>query len=315
MNRTDRLFAILLELQANPHIRAEDLARRFEVTRRTIYRDVLALNEAGVPVVATPGKGYAVVEGYFLPPVNLTSNEATMLILGADFVSQNFDQEYRNAAHSAKRKIETVLSRRHREFVRSLTRRMSFHTMTPLNDPKLIETLRKVRRALLEQRTIRFLYFKRFGGDGKPEPRTVNPLLLSYLSGNWLLGGWDHRRKSLRTFRLSRMEQLEVTDRVFVPPKKFKPSDWAKDQQFGAEAELLFDQSVARWVLESPPWFVSRRTKTPRGLRVSIRTNTLDQVIPWILSWGRSVHVLSPDSLRLRILEENRLAAERNSQS
>ncbi|MEP0823153.1 MAG: YafY family transcriptional regulator [Ignavibacterium sp.] len=313
MNRTDRLFAILLELQANPHIRAEDLARRFEVNRRTIYRDILALNEAGVPVVATPGKGYSVVEGYFLPPINLTSDEATMLVLGADFVAQNFDKEYRNAAHSAKRKIEAALSRPHREYVRSLTKRMSFDTMSPLNDPGLIETLKKVRRALLEQKTIRFLYFKRFHGDDKPESRTVNPLLLSYLSGNWLVGGWDKRRKALRTFRLSRMEDLEITELSFTPPRRFKPADWAKGQRFDATAEVLFDREVSRWVRETRPWFVGRFRKTSRGLLAFVRTNSLEQIVPWILSWGKSVRVLAPESLRRRIAEETRLAADRNS--
>lgn len=313
MNRTDRLFAILLELQANPHVRAEDLAQRFEVNRRTIYRDVLALNEAGVPIVATPGKGYAVVEGYFLPPINLTSDEATMLVLGADFVAQNFDKDYRVAAHSAKRKIEAALSRRHREYVRSLTKRMSFNTTTPLNDPGLTETLKKVRRALIEQKTIRFLYVKRFQSDGNPELRTVNPLLLSYLSGNWLMGGWDKRRKGLRTFRLSRMEDLEITESSFTPPRRFKPADWAKEQRFNASAEVHFDHNVARWVLESRPWFVSRFRKTSRGLLVFIRTNNLDQIVPWILSWGRSVRVITPKSLRTRIAQETRLAADRNS--
>ena len=67
MNRTDRLLGILLELQARGVLRAEDLARRFEVSLRTVYRDVQALSETGVPVVAIPGQGYRLMEGYFLP--------------------------------------------------------------------------------------------------------------------------------------------------------------------------------------------------------------------------------------------------------
>jgi predicted DNA-binding transcriptional regulator YafY len=313
MNRTDRLFAIMLELQANPNVRAEDLARRFEVARRTIYRDILALNEAGVPIVATPGKGYSVVEGYFLPPINFTSGEATMLILGADFVAQHFDKEYRHSAHSAVQKISAALSPRHRRHVQSLTKRLSFATMTPLNDPPLAQALKTLRRALVEQRTIRFHYVKRFDGSGKPEQRTVNPLLLTSLNGHWLLGGWDHRRKALRTFRLTRIEQLEVTDKSFVPPKRFKPSDWADSQKFDVAAELLFDASVARWVLESKPWFVASHKKKAHGLHVSIRTNNMEQVVPWILSWGKAVLVLSPESLRRRLAQETRVAAERNS--
>ena len=95
MNKTDRLFAIILELQARGQCRAEDLAAAFEVNKRTIYRDVQALSEMGVPVVAVPGQGYSLMEGYFLPPLRFTTDEATMLSLGSEFVAQHFDNQYR----------------------------------------------------------------------------------------------------------------------------------------------------------------------------------------------------------------------------
>src|SRR6185295_20274165 len=100
MNRTDRLLAIVLEIQAKKQVRAKDLAATFEVTKRTIYRDIAALSESGVPIVAIPGQGYSLVEGYFLPPLTFNSDEAIMLLLGADFVAQNFDAQYRSAAQA-----------------------------------------------------------------------------------------------------------------------------------------------------------------------------------------------------------------------
>src|SRR5437762_866708 len=91
MNRTDRLLAILLEIQAHGKRRAEDLAATFEISKRTIYRDIEALCEAGVPIIAVPGQGYSLVEGYFLPPVTFTPEEATLLLLGAEVMGQSFD--------------------------------------------------------------------------------------------------------------------------------------------------------------------------------------------------------------------------------
>src|SRR5215471_12100981 len=105
MNRTDRLLAIVLALQARGRQRAEDLAGLFETSRRTIYRDIQALSEAGVPLVAVPGQGYSLMEGYFLPPLSFTADEATMLLLGSDVMAQRFDASYRRAAQSAARKI------------------------------------------------------------------------------------------------------------------------------------------------------------------------------------------------------------------
>src|SRR5258708_36324671 len=120
MKRTDRLVAILREVQAKGHQRAEDLGATFEVTKRTIYRDMLALAESGVPVVSVPGQGYSLVEGYFLPPLSFTTDEAILLLLGSDFVAQNVDAQYQSAAHSASRKIEAVLGPDLREEVRYL---------------------------------------------------------------------------------------------------------------------------------------------------------------------------------------------------
>src|SRR5437588_6110560 len=109
MNRTDRLLAIVLELQARRYTRADDLAAQFEVSVRTIYRDVLALCAAGVPVVATPGYGYTLPPGYFLPPLMLTPDEAGMLLLGAAFVAEQVDAPYRQAVETARKKIDKLL--------------------------------------------------------------------------------------------------------------------------------------------------------------------------------------------------------------
>src|SRR5262249_21369000 len=120
MNRTDRLLAIVLELQARGKQRAEDLAATFEVGKRTIYRDIQALCEAGVPIISTPGQGYVLLEGYFLPPLRFTPDEALILLLGGDVMANSFDAEYRAAAQSATRKIAAALPEPLRDEVRSL---------------------------------------------------------------------------------------------------------------------------------------------------------------------------------------------------
>nr|MBA3873329.1 HTH domain-containing protein [Anaerolineae bacterium] len=112
MNRTDRLLSLIVELQAKHWQRAEDLAATFEISKRTIYRDMLALMESGVPVISSPGQGYALDEGYFLPPLSFTADESIVLLLGTDFMEQTFDAQYQIAARSATSKIRAVLSQR-----------------------------------------------------------------------------------------------------------------------------------------------------------------------------------------------------------
>src|SRR3954453_23055420 len=102
-------MGILLELQARGELRAEDLAATFEVSVRTIYRDVEALCETGVPIAATPGKGYRLLEGYFLPPLTFTADEAALLALGGEMVRDRVDQLMRRSAEEALRKLAGVL--------------------------------------------------------------------------------------------------------------------------------------------------------------------------------------------------------------
>src|SRR5579859_2176899 len=133
MNKTDRLLAIVLELQGKGRQRAEDLARTFEISKRTIYRDIEALCEAGVPLLSIPGRGYSLLEGYFLPPLTFTTEEAAMLLLGSDCMAENFDAQYRNAAHSASRKIASVLPEPLRADVAYLQNSIHFITSGTVN--------------------------------------------------------------------------------------------------------------------------------------------------------------------------------------
>ena len=219
MNRTDRLLAIVLELQGRRHARAQDLARVFETSRRTIYRDLQALGQAGVPLIATPGRGYALMDGYFLPPLSFTTDEATLLLLGGDVMAQSFDAQYRAAAQSASRKIAGVLPDRLRAEVASLRESISFgHQSNSLRPDAAARQL--LRRAILARGTVRFTYDTRHASDGPQQPhhRDADPDALGFLSGTWYLSAYCHLRHGVRHFRLDRIEDLTVLERTFVRP-------------------------------------------------------------------------------------------------
>ena len=216
MNRTDRLLAIVLELQRAGKRRAEDLAATFETSKRTIYRDMEALSEAGVPVVAVPGQGYALMAGYFLPPLSFSTDEATMLLLGSDVMAQQFDAQYRAAAQSAAAKIEGCtageVARRgaHVAGEHSLLRRR--------RAPAEQETLLHLRRAILD-RTDRPLPLHGAYSERAASPRRTARSTRTrsiHSRGVWHVSGYDHLRQDTRTFRLDRIEDLASLDRTFV---------------------------------------------------------------------------------------------------
>src|SRR5690348_3181832 len=272
MNRTDRLLAIVLELQGRGRQRAEDLAETFETSKRTIYRDIQALGEAGVPLISVPGRGYAMMKGYFLPPLSFTADEATMLLLGSDFMAQNFDAQYRAAAQSASRKIEGVLPEKLRDEVHYLSSSIRFVSRDTLENTPKAEMLQQLRRAIIERTTVRFHYHTRHTGDGKPAhtTREADPYGLVHFSGTWHLVAYCHMRQGIRNFRLDRMDNLELLAKIFSRPADFGMQERPIESRT-ILVRALFDKDVARWVKESPSYYTTDIEETPEGLLVTIK--------------------------------------------
>lgn len=309
MNRTDRLLAILLELQAKRWQRAEDLAATFEVSKRTIYRDMLALAESGVPLVSIAGQGYSLVEGYFLPPLSFTTDEAIMLLLGTDFVGRNVDAQYQTAARTAMSKIEAVLSPSLRAEVAYLQRSIQF---VALNTQTRQEVLAAVRRAIIQRRRVRFEYRARFPNEDDDTPliREVEPYGLICFNGTWFLAGHDHYREDRRHFRLDRiLGDVAVLPQSFERPPDFRVGERPQEER-EIEVRLLFDPETARWVRETPSFFQVAAEDYPEGLFVTLRIRRYEEIMQWILGWGSHVQVLEPDDLRERLAEESRAMLE-----
>jgi len=109
ISRLTRLTSILLKLKANAYISIEKLSENFEVSKRTIYRDIISLEKAGVPIVQYEGKGIGIAEGYNLPPIMLTETEANALIFGEKLISKTKDESLIKEFTNATDKIKSVL--------------------------------------------------------------------------------------------------------------------------------------------------------------------------------------------------------------
>lgn len=301
MNRTDRLLAIVLELQARGKRRAEDLADAFEVSKRTIYRDVQALCEAGVPVVSEPGRGYSLVDGYFLPPLRFTLEEAMLLLLGSDVMAQSFDATFQAAARNAGRKISGVLPNDLRPQVESLQERIQF---VQWDGAAGTEHLPIIRRAIVTQQTLRFHYHARSGATGShPLDRDADPYGLVFVSGHWYLVAHCHVRGDIRNFRLDRLDRPSLLPRLFTRPANFELAQVSRSER-DVIVRVLFDATIARWVREDRLFYIESAEDTSNGLLVTLRVRHESDVLQWLLGWGARVRVLEPASLAQRLRDE-----------
>lgn len=303
MNRIDRLFAILLSLQKQKRIRSQDLADKFEISKRTIYRDILALTESGVPIVSLPGEGYELMPGYYLPPLNFTENEAVALILGTQLLKQQASGSVTIGARQALDKIRAALPKNVAERVEALTSIIGFFTDKDrfnLDDPKLM-----VLQKAIQSRRVVHIRYHGFDRD-KATNRTIEPYQLYYATGAWYVEGFCRLRREMRTFRLSRMEKL-------IPGSDgFARRDHERKRPAATIAvEMRFDEKIARWVRERQHYgFVKEQAaRNKKDSIMAYRVLKLADILPWALSWGSAAEVLEPKELREMVRRESNKVA------
>jgi predicted DNA-binding transcriptional regulator YafY len=298
VNRIDRLFAITTQLQSRRRVRATDLAAIFEVSLRTIYRDITALSESGVPIVSLPGQGYALAEGYFLPPLRLTSQEATALVLGARLLAGTASPSLANAADSAVVKIQAIIGNQPRQQLQEID--AAVEVMSTRTGPAMLdfedEQVAMLRRAIMERRIVTLRYFGRIRAE--ETVRQVEPLRLVYSDGAWYLTAFCRMRNEERAFRLDRIEEIKLEEKRFPIRARQLPA------VSSLEVVVRFRGTAARWAQEQQHWSFAGAMQTDEGLVASYRPRTLENIASWLLGWGASVEVLSPPSLRDRLRTE-----------
>lgn len=300
MNRVDRLFAILLKLQNQHRLRAQDLAEAFAVSKRTIYRDLNALSEMGVPIISLPGEGFELMDTFFLPPVLFTADEAGALFLGARMLHRQSSGYLPGSIDGALEKLWAVLPDETRHHIQTLSDIIQFglpSNQFDLDNPGLLV----LQRAITERRVV-FLRYHSYGSNEVTE-RDVEPLRLYFFGNHWLLIGYCRLRQAERIFRLERIDDLKLLYETFPP----------REVQFPArqriEVVVRFQHDVVRWVRERQYEFsLQSEEDTPEGVIMRYRVPD-DKVMPikaWLLSWGASATVLAPLSLAKEIASEAR---------
>lgn len=213
MNRTDRLYALVEELRARAPrpMRASELATRFEVSTRTIERDLLALQEAGVPIWAQPGPGggYSLNPDTTLPPLNLTPEEAVAL---ATALAALPAMPFAAAGQSALGKLAAVMAAAPRDTAARLAARIR---VTPLAEQPASPVWETVRHALLQPEALQITYRDRSGAE---TVRTVEPAGLLGTGTGWYLAAWCRLRQGPRTFRLDRIAHATRTGEPIAAP-------------------------------------------------------------------------------------------------
>ena len=212
--RLSRLMAILTQLQTKRLLTASELAHKFSVSTRTIYRDIKALEDAGVPVLTEEGKGYSLMEGYRIPPVMFTESEANALISAEQFILKNKDASLVKEYTEAINKIKSVLRYNTKEKANLLSNRVAFIYNSENNQTSV--SLSTLQLALTHFSCVEIKYANE---KNEITHRTIEPFAFYNTKENWVLIAFCQLRKEFRAFRLDRLSHLNVTQKKFEPHK------------------------------------------------------------------------------------------------
>lgn len=292
--KIDRLLAILTTLLQREHITAPELARRLEVTRRTISRDIDTLCRAGFPIVTRQGAGggISLSEGYKLDRSALTQQEMQSILIGLRGLE----------SVKAAPRVAPLLGKLagvpgHADVTENVVIDLSSHYRAERS-----EKISLLRDAIAEQHAVAFDYYS---GRGQ-EKRRVEPILLLYKWDDWYLSAFCLDRQDFRLFKLRRLWSPRVLPETFVPrplPEEHRDFDGGLHDSTAMAA--LFDPSVLHILVES---YSPNCWEVQADGRVLLRygyTNP-DYIVRWLLGFGGAVEVLEPPELRQQVVEQAR---------
>lgn len=305
-SQAGRVHDIIRLIEARHGITVEELAEEAGVTRRTIHRDLAAIQEAGYPLISEWLNGRKVYR--FLtrfkdvPPVNFTLQELMSLYFfrsQLDFLKGTPFQEDMEAIF---RKINSVLPPRYAAHLERIAQ-VSLPLLQGTRDySRLSEGLRKLREALLYQYRVTLKYRAR--GKQRGEAYLVDPYTLVFFKGGLYLLGYAHKRKAVRTFAAERITGVELSRERFELPEEFRPEEQFRTA-FGIVEEtpmavrVRFSPAVAQTIRERL-WHPTQTVKEEAdgSMLLSFTAGGRMEILSWILSYGAHAEVLEPPELR-----------------
>lgn len=300
MNRIDRVTAILIQLQSRRVVKAQDIADRFNISLRTVYRDVKTLEEAGIPVIGEAGVGYSIMEGYRLPPVMFSTEEATALLTAEKLVEKLTDSSTKEQYANAMFKIRSVLRATEREHLESMEQHIEV-VESPYFSKEKNETayLQQILRAISTKHVLNIDYFAEHSQS--KSNRNIEPVGIFFMGRYWYLIAWCLLRKDYRTFRVDNIKYLSATT---IPFDKSHPTLKSFLSRVSKEKELhtiviRVDKKVTRFFGEQKFYngFVSQKEIAGDQVEMTFLTQSLMGFSRFFVMFGEYAEIVTPIEL------------------
>lgn len=304
MNRIDRLQAIIIHLQSKRVVTAQELAERFDLSIRTIYRDIRALEEAGVPIGSEAGIGYFLSDTYHLPPISFTKEEASALLIGAKFVEQMGDTSTKASNQSALYKIKSVLNSEEKEQLEVLQDTIVVVGQCPTNSCHESTLMADIQSAIVGQRQLSIEYHAFYSNE--QSRRVVEPIGIVFYSGTWHMIGYCTLRSDYRDFRIDRIKALEVTSTPYSISRHYNMEEYFEKTHKEYEVyriSLLVREEILTYIHSTKYWYgyTFDEPASDGWRRLHFRNNDLNGFARWVLMSAGDAIIEEPAELNLLV--------------
>lgn len=306
MNRVERISAILIHLQSKQIVRGQDIAERFGISLRTAYRDIRALEEAGVPIVGEAGTGYSLMEGYKLPPVMFTKEEAIAFLTAEKLVEKFTDSSTYEVYQSALFKIKAVLKTDEKDHIDHMDNFIEVLSNSYLpHEKENKDFLQLILRSINLRKKISMEYFAIHSQENSN--REIEPVGVYLMANEWYLIAFCLLRNDYRTFRVDRIKQLHLLQDVFSkehPDLKTYLKQVVKEKKSLHEIVILVKTEKMKFFGNQKYYngFVSQKEQNDET-KMTFLCSSLEGFARWYMVFGDHSRIVSPKVLRKRVKE------------
>lgn len=300
MNRFERISAILVKLQSRPVVTAREIAEQFDVSLRTVYRDIRSLEESGIPISGEAGLGYSLVDGFKLPPLMFTTEEAISFLMAEKLISHHTDGDTYDAFRGGMDKIRAVLKVAEKDFLYSLDDFILVPKIHNAPPPVPGNVMQPLVKSLLHKKQVTIVY--RAGYNEETTCRTIEPQGVFFMANYWYILAWCKLRNDYRTFHLGRMLNVTTTEDDFEikhPPLKELVQAIYYDNN-DTEVTLRVHKDAAKMIGIGKyiNGFIEEQSDGDYFIQ-KYEAYSLEKFARWYLSFADKAEIIEPQELRI----------------
>ncbi|WP_292011128.1 YafY family protein [Chryseobacterium sp.] len=304
LKKLDRVTAILTQLQSRPLVRAQDLAEKFEVSIRTIYRDIKTLENAGIPIVGEAGSGYFLMDGYKLPPVMFTKEEVLSFITSEKLMQKFSHQSMGTHYQTAMGKVRSVLRYSDKDMIENVENQIdvfSYHSPPTEAEviknvlPTILESIAEKYQLIIEYRSV----------NAEVSKRTIEAVGVFFEFNYWYIMAFCTLRKDFRQFRVDRILKISKTSQSFSQ-EYGQINDYRKKcNENPTLVKLLVEKKVMGYLSNSKKYYgLIEEEETEEGVLLTFKTEWINDGFPrWLITFADYATVLEPEILKVKLKE------------